>query len=394
MSPVKAPDASAWQSCAPIATLEPVRRARRTSSPASPAGRPAGRPCADDAGGALRSILRELGSRGLEPVHLPVARDQRAALPCAWRSPVLKSPFSAVSKRAQCAPDAAPCCMLRLRAAIPMMRALAGPAVMPADSIPHSRTSMLRGIRKASSNWLGRIVMGVVLGLIAVSFAIWGIGDIFRGFGRSTVAKIGSTEITVDQFRQIYNDRLQQIGRQLGRPITPDQARAAAASTSSSPASSWRKRRSTSARASCGLNVSDAEIARQITADPNFKGPTGQFDRARFEQIIRNAGYHRAALHRRAEAADAAPRDRRNGQRRADAAEDARAGAQPLRERAARDRLRGARPRQGRRHRAADARGDLENTTRTTRREFRAPEYRNIVVMSLDAGRARASPTR
>src|SRR5881394_2703840 len=85
---------------------------------------------------------------------------------------------------------------------------------------------MLRGIRKASANWLGRAVMAVVLGLIAVSFAIWGIGDIFRGFGRSTVAKVGSTEITVDQFRQVYNDRLQQLSRELGRPISPDQARA------------------------------------------------------------------------------------------------------------------------------------------------------------------------
>ena len=31
---------------------------------------------------------------------------------------------------------------------------------------------MLRGIHKASANWLGRAVMGVVLGLIAVSFGI------------------------------------------------------------------------------------------------------------------------------------------------------------------------------------------------------------------------------
>ncbi|MDE2374368.1 MAG: SurA N-terminal domain-containing protein, partial [Hyphomicrobiales bacterium] len=54
---------------------------------------------------------------------------------------------------------------------------------------------MLRGIRKASTNWLGRAVMGVVLGLLVVSFAIWGINDIFRGFGRSTLAKIGHTEI-------------------------------------------------------------------------------------------------------------------------------------------------------------------------------------------------------
>jgi peptidyl-prolyl cis-trans isomerase D len=85
---------------------------------------------------------------------------------------------------------------------------------------------MLRGIRTASSNWLGRVVLGVLLGLIAISFTIWGIGDIFRGFGRSSLARIGDTEISIEQFRQLYNERLQQLGRQLNRPITLDQARA------------------------------------------------------------------------------------------------------------------------------------------------------------------------
>ena len=80
---------------------------------------------------------------------------------------------------------------------------------------------MLRGIHKASSNWLGRVVMGVLLGLIAISFGIWGIGDIFRGFGQSTVAKVGGAEIRVDQFRQLYQDRMQQIRRRIGRPVTP-----------------------------------------------------------------------------------------------------------------------------------------------------------------------------
>src|SRR5712692_5363487 len=85
---------------------------------------------------------------------------------------------------------------------------------------------MLRGLRKASSNWLGKVVMATVVGFLVISFAIWGIGDIFRGFGRSTVAKVGGTEISIDQFRMLYNDRLQQITRQFGRPITTEQARA------------------------------------------------------------------------------------------------------------------------------------------------------------------------
>src|ERR1700752_1414979 len=149
---------------------------------------------------------------------------------------------------------------------------------------------MLRGMRKASANWLGRIVMGVVLGLIAVSFAIWGIGDIFRGFGQSTVAKIGSTEITVTQFRQIYNDRIQQIGRELGRPITPDQAKLLRLDqqlVGQLVAEAALDQRARQLR----LNVSDAEVARQIMNDPSFKGLNGQFDRARFEQIIRGAGF-------------------------------------------------------------------------------------------------------
>ena len=34
---------------------------------------------------------------------------------------------------------------------------------------------MLRGIHKASSTWLGRGIMAVIMGGLVVSFAIWGI---------------------------------------------------------------------------------------------------------------------------------------------------------------------------------------------------------------------------
>ena len=85
---------------------------------------------------------------------------------------------------------------------------------------------MLRGIRKASENWLGRSVMGIVMTVLAGSFAVWGINDIFRGFGRSSLAKIGDTEIPVESFRQTYQDRLQQLGRELGQPLSADRASA------------------------------------------------------------------------------------------------------------------------------------------------------------------------
>src|SRR4030088_2098644 len=78
---------------------------------------------------------------------------------------------------------------------------------------------MLRGIRKASSNWLGKAIMSVVMGVLILSFAVWGIADIFKGFGQSTLAKIGSTEISPERFRQLYPEKLQQLGRQFGRSL-------------------------------------------------------------------------------------------------------------------------------------------------------------------------------
>ncbi len=152
---------------------------------------------------------------------------------------------------------------------------------------------MLRNIHKVSSTWLGKIVMAVVFGVLTISFAIWGIGDIFRGFGENEVAKVGSTEISVEQFREYYNDQLRQLGRQRGIAITSEQARAAgldrqilgqliAETTLNEAAHNMR------------LALSDASIADRITSDPNFRGPTGKFDRDVFARIIYEAGYNEA----------------------------------------------------------------------------------------------------
>ena len=152
---------------------------------------------------------------------------------------------------------------------------------------------MLRGIHKATSTWVGKAVMGVIMGGLIISFAIWGIGDIFRGFGQNSVAKIGGTEISIEQFRNYYSEKLQQLGQRMRRPISNDQARAlgfdrqllgqlVAETTLDEQAKQMR------------LGLSDKDIADRITSDPAFRGVNGQFDRARFESVIRNAGFNEA----------------------------------------------------------------------------------------------------
>jgi peptidyl-prolyl cis-trans isomerase D len=135
--------------------------------------------------------------------------------------------------------------------------------------------------------------MAVVMGVLIISFGVWGIADIFRGFGQSTLAKVGGTEISTDQFRQLYTDRLQQIGRQFGRPLTMDQARAfgldrqVLQQTIAEAALDEEARR-------LGLAQSDEETRRMIFSDPNFKGPNGAFDPQRFDAAIRQFGYSEA----------------------------------------------------------------------------------------------------
>ena len=132
--------------------------------------------------------------------------------------------------------------------------------------------------------------MAVVMGVLIVSFAVWGIADIFKGFGQSSLAKVGGTEISTEQFRQIYTDKLQQLGRSFGRPLTSEQARTfgldrqVLQQTIAEAALDEEARR-------MGLAQSQEETMRLIYSDPNFKGLGGAFDPARFQATIRQFGY-------------------------------------------------------------------------------------------------------
>lgn len=149
---------------------------------------------------------------------------------------------------------------------------------------------MLRGMRKASSNWLGKTAMTVMFGVLIISFGIWGIADIFRGFGQSSLAKIGSTEISTEQFRNTFTDRLQQIGRRFGRPLTQEQARQFGLDRQVLQEIVADATLDETARR-MGLGQSDADVVRIIQNDPSFKGLDGKFDHDRFLQVIRQFGY-------------------------------------------------------------------------------------------------------
>ncbi|MBB3773893.1 peptidyl-prolyl cis-trans isomerase D [Angulomicrobium tetraedrale] len=148
---------------------------------------------------------------------------------------------------------------------------------------------MLQTLRKSASGIIAKILMG----LLIISFGIWGIADVFRGFGSQTLATIGSTEITVPEFQQLYQERLQQISQQIKRGITPDQARAFGL-----PEQVLNERLGEAAlddeAKTLGLALSDEEIARRVQANPAFFGPSGSFDPAYFAMLLRQNGFTEA----------------------------------------------------------------------------------------------------
>ncbi|MCI0466717.1 MAG: SurA N-terminal domain-containing protein [Beijerinckiaceae bacterium] len=149
---------------------------------------------------------------------------------------------------------------------------------------------MLQSMRASAQGWLGRTIMAILMGLIILSFAIWGIGDIFRGFGANELAKVGSVEIGADTFRNAYQVELQRQQRLERRNITNDEAhqngldRQVLSRLVGEAALDDQARR-------LGLALSDEDIKKAIMNDDNFKGMTGTFDRRMLDAFLREEGF-------------------------------------------------------------------------------------------------------
>ena len=148
---------------------------------------------------------------------------------------------------------------------------------------------MLDGMRKATQGVIGRLVMTVVLGLIIVSFVVWGIGDMFRGSVSDKVAEVGGAVITSQQFQRELQNLMYQVQTRSKTGLTNAQAHALGLDSEVLQrliAEAALDQRA----ASLGLAISDDAIAAAVRADPNLQDASGQFSRARFDAALRDSG--------------------------------------------------------------------------------------------------------
>jgi peptidyl-prolyl cis-trans isomerase D len=148
---------------------------------------------------------------------------------------------------------------------------------------------MFEFLRAVSQGLVGRLIMTIVLGVIVFSFALWGTGDAFRGYGSNKVASVGGASITPDEFRFAYQNLLQQYQRQLKAPITNAQAHAMGLDAQTLGRMIADAALDERAR-SLGLAISDEEIAKAIRTSPAFQDGAGNFNHDRFDQALRDSG--------------------------------------------------------------------------------------------------------
>ena len=148
---------------------------------------------------------------------------------------------------------------------------------------------MLDFMRSASQGLAGRAIMAIVLAVIIMSFAWWGTGNPFEGYGRNNVAVVGGQSITAQAFQQTYQNLLQQYQQQLKAPITNVQAHAMG--LDAQVLGQMIADAALDARAhSLGLAMSDETIAAALRESPEFQDASGRFDRQRFDAVLRESG--------------------------------------------------------------------------------------------------------
>jgi peptidyl-prolyl cis-trans isomerase D len=149
---------------------------------------------------------------------------------------------------------------------------------------------MLRSMRASAQGWFGRAIMAVMMSVIIISFAIWGIGDIFRGFGAHDLAQVGRVEISADNFRNAFQTELQRQQRLERRNITSEEAHQTGLDRQVLSRLVADAAFDDQAR-TLGLAMSDAEIKKAIMKDEAFKGMTGTFDRQMLAAYLREEGF-------------------------------------------------------------------------------------------------------
>ena len=143
---------------------------------------------------------------------------------------------------------------------------------------------MLEKMRSTSAKW----VMWILAMLLIASFALWGIGDVFRGrTAPRDVAEVGGGKISTEQLRREFRRVVDGLRNRLGPQFDSTQARQLGLLDQTLD-TLIVDRLFVLEAATLGLAAGDDLVRRSIAADPAFHDPAGRFDNQIYRQALAN----------------------------------------------------------------------------------------------------------
>ena len=149
---------------------------------------------------------------------------------------------------------------------------------------------MMQFIRERSKGLLSFLL----LGFIALTFALWGINSYFTGPTGNAVAKVGARTITADEFSRFYQQQYRQVQSLYGDAFRPEMVDEAA----------FKRKVLDAMIADASLRqhliqqrmvITDAQLAEAINQLPTFQ-ENGEFSPSVYQQWLQARGYSPAAF--------------------------------------------------------------------------------------------------
>src|SRR6187549_193990 len=141
---------------------------------------------------------------------------------------------------------------------------------------------MIALIRRLAKSWFATVLLGILI----ISFAVFGVGDVFRNMGSNVVVQAGSREVTTTDFRREFNGYKEQAEQRTGKPVTVEQAVQAGLDRQVLEGLAGRESFAELMHR-IGLRISDKQVIDQIKKIPNFFDRiTGKFDEQLYQGTL------------------------------------------------------------------------------------------------------------
>ncbi len=153
---------------------------------------------------------------------------------------------------------------------------------------------MLTTLRNTSKNVILKFVLGTLLTILIISFAMWGTEDLVGITKKqNTVASVGKLDVSAQEFFSLYSRQTEEIRKLLGASLDIKKSREFGY-VDRALSSLINRALFNNEALELGLSVSDRNVRDKILSDDAFKDDLGQFSELLFRQLISESGYTEA----------------------------------------------------------------------------------------------------